>query len=123
MLEQYGDEILQCETIDTGYQIIKICTHHCFTRKIVATCEGQTTINTPITITLQYMDWQNNHLSDENRPVKVCVTGPGKTQELVLTPTNGQAEFDFVSEVPGTFTIKAEAEFPCDIAEIEVVVS
>lgn len=101
-----------------------ICrTHHCWATKLTITGDNAAQINTSLPLIVQYKDWQNNPLPNENRPIHISVSGPGQAQELILTPTNGQAEFDFVSAVPGTFIIRATAEFPCDSAEIEVVVS
>lgn len=123
MLEQFGDEILTIEEIQTETQLATIKTHYCWAKKLVISAGGATTVSTPLPVIVTYQDWQDNPLYDENRPIHISVTGPGQAQELVLIPTNGQAEFDFVSAVSGTFKIQATAEFPCDPAEIEVVVS
>jgi len=113
-------EILQIWTTPDG----AICrSHYCWATKLIITGANTTTVNTPLPLTIVYKDWKDNFLTDESRPIHVNVTGPGKAQELVITPTNGQAEFDFMSAVTGTFKIQAIAEFPCEPAEIEVVVS
>jgi hypothetical protein len=114
------EEILEVWKIPDG----AICrTHYCWATKLVFSGGNATQINVNLSLIVQYKDWQDNPLPNENRPIHISVIGPGQTQELVLTPTNGQAEFDFVSAVPGTFIIRATAEFACDLAEIEVTVS
>jgi len=123
MFEQLGDEILRVEDVTTKNQIAIIKSHFCLAKKLAVEGPESAIVNNAVSITAKYQDWQNNPLSDENCPIHITVTGPGQAQELVLTPTNGQAEFDFVSEVPSTFIIRATAEFPCGPAEIEVVVS
>lgn len=121
--EIIGDEVVNIEQVKTATQVVTIKTHYCWTKKLVISCKNEAKINAPITVTVFYYDWQNNPLPEENRPIRITVTGPGKVQDLILIPTNGQAEFDFISEIPGTFKIQATAEFPCEPAEIEVVVS
>jgi len=115
-----NDVVYRKEILEDGCEVLVAVL---MTKKILIISKTTTTVNTPIPISVVYFDWQDNPLPDENRPIRVVVTGPGQAQELILIPTNGQAEFDFVSEVPGTFKIQATAEFPCDSAEIEVVVS
>lgn len=117
---QEGDLVYVIEKSPNGNQVKSF---KCATVKLAVNGPSIGVINSNIPIAVEYRDWQNNPLPDENCPIHITVTGPGQAQELVLTPTNGQAEFDFVSEVAGTFIIRATAEFPCDPAEIEVVVS
>jgi len=124
MLKCVGDEVLDFKEINTETQTALVaegCV--CFTTKIILTGPASLTMDIPATFRAEYYDWQGGSLIDENRPIHVSVSGPGQAQALVLTTVNGQTEFDFVSEVPGTFVIRATAEFPCDPAEVEVVVS
>lgn len=123
MFEQIGDEVFKVEEIKTESQVAIVKTYYCWAKKLVISGGGATTVNALLPVVVAYHDWQGNPLPEENRLIHVSVTGPGRAQELILTPVNGQAEFDFMSEVPGTFVIRATAEFPCDPAEIEVVVS
>lgn len=120
MLEIVRDEVLEFKYVETDNQIARIAEGHvCFCTKIILTGSATATVGVPVAITATYLTWEDKPLPDENRPIRVVAN----EQELVLTPTGGQAEFDFVSEVPGHFVIRATAEFPCDQAEIEVVVS
>ena len=95
----------------------------CHATKLIISGDRVTITNNVLSLKVTYRDWQGNLLLDENQPVHITVTGPGQAQELVLMPTNGQAEFDFVSAVAGTFKIRATAEFPCDPTELEVAVT
>lgn len=123
MFKQIGDEILMIEEVETETQVAVIKTHYCWAKKLVISGSKVTMIDALLPLSVAYQDWQGNPLPDENRPIYITVVGPGQAQELILTPVDGQAEFDFVSAVAGTFIIRATAEFPCDPAEIEVVVS
>ena len=123
MFERIGDEIFIVEKVVTETQVATVKTHYCWATKLVLLGNAATTINSPLPIAVAYRSWQDDPLPDENRPIHISVAGPGQAQELILTPVNGQAEFDFVSEVPGTFIIQAVAEFPCEPAEMEVVVT
>ena len=123
MYVQENNEILKVETVIKNQNEIVIKSFHCWPVKLSLKGNIQTTVNTPVAFITNYLDWQDNPISDENRPIKVNVTGPGQPAELTLALANGQAEFDFVSAVAGAFKIRATAEFPCDQAEIGVVVS
>lgn len=123
MFERVDNEIMRIEEVITETQVAIVKTHYCWAKKLIISGCSATATNTPLPITVVYQDWQDNPLPDENRPIKITITGPGQPTELVLNPVGGQAEFDFVSEVAGTFKIRATAEFPCDSAEIEVTVS
>lgn len=116
-------QVLSTEEINTGTQNAIIEKPYCMSKKLVI--EGPVTcaINSPITATVKAFDWQNNPLPDENRPIKVTITGPGQPAELTLNPVNGQAEFDFESPIPGTFKIQAIADFPCDAGTLEAIVN
>ncbi len=115
-------QVLGIYELDTGTQVVNMELPICSSTKLVITGVNNAAVNTPLPLMLAYQDWQNNPLPNENRPIHVNVTGPGQAQELVLTPTNGQVEFDFVSAVTGTYTITATAEFPCDAGTLEVTV-
>ncbi|MGB9826796.1 MAG: hypothetical protein ACPLRU_08985 [Desulfofundulus sp.] len=123
MFKQVGDEVMLIEEVITENQIATVMTHYCFATKLIILGSNTTTVNVQLPLIVSYRDWQDNLLQGENRPIHITVTGPGQAQELILTPVNGQAEFNFVSVVPGTFKIQVTAEFPCEPAEIEVVVS
>lgn len=123
MLTRDGNEVLIEEIVDTGTQQAIIRTHYGWATKLVITGGNTVTAGAPLLLAVAYWDWQGNPLPDENQPVHITVTGPGQAQELALMPTNGQAEFDFVSAVAGTFKIRATAEFPCDPTELEVAVT
>lgn len=123
VFEAHGDETLVVEEVETENQAAIVKTHYCFAKKLVISGSGAAAVGSLLPVIVAYQDWQGNSLPDENRPIHVSVTGPGQAQKLVLTPVNGQAEFDFVSEVPGAFVIRATAEFPCDPAEVEVIVN
>jgi len=84
---------------------------------------GQTSIpvNTSVTYMVEVYNWENLLISD-SKPLIIKIIGPNQPAELILTPVNGQAEFDFESPISGTFTIRAEAAFLCDPAEMEVIV-
>lgn len=75
----------------------------------------------PISIEVQYPKGVTD--VSEIRPLVVKITGPGQPAELTINPVNGQAEFDFESPIPGTFTIQATADFPCDPGTLEVTVN
>lgn len=117
------DQVLERKTITKNQNEIVIKSFHCWPIKLAISGDVQAAVNTAIAFSVRYIDWQDNPLLNENRPIHITALGPGQSQELVLTPADGQAEFDFVSAVAGIFKIRATAEFPCDSAEIEVVVS
>ena len=91
-----------------------------YTTKLVITSDRETNVDTPITLTLHYEDWQGNPLPEENRAIKVSVINKGDVREVNLTPANGQAQYTFTSGVIGTFKIRASADFACDRAGAEV---
>lgn len=98
-------------------------THHCWAAKLVIVGADTVAVNTPLPLAVSFQDWQDNPLPDENRTIKITVTGPGQPAELTLTPVNGQADFDFASDVSGSFFLRATATFGCDSGELEVVVN
>lgn len=101
-----------------------IGTHYCWDRKLSVSGPSAGTINTAIPYTATYKDWQNVSLASENRQVTIKITGPAQPSTLILTPVNGQANFNLNFPVTGTFKIHAEAVFAeCDFAEMEVVIS
>jgi len=120
MIETDGVYLYEIAQLENGGEARGIVGNHV---KIVLTGDNLTEINTKLYLTASYCDWQGNPLPEENRTIYITVLGSGEAQEIVLEPMNGQCEFDFISEVPGTFIIRATAVFPCDPAEIEVVVS
>lgn len=120
MIKQVGEEILEFKDVNTGIQIARITEGHvCWTTKLTLTGPTTATIGQPITLTATYLTWQDEPLPTENRPIRVIADG----QEIILQPVNGQAEFDFVAQAPGTYTICAEADFGCDVGSLEVLVS
>lgn len=123
MFIKVNEEILMEEEVITETQTAKVRTHYCFYSKITLTGENNAVVNSPITITAKYETWQGELIPEENRDIKITITGPAEPAEAILTPVNGQAEFDFVSPVEGTFKIRAKANFACDSAEMEVLVN
>jgi len=102
-----------------------ICaTHSGWVTKLALNCPTSGLVSTQVPIIVQYKDWEGNLLADVNDPVTITVDGPGEAnQELVLDMLSGQAEFDFISDIPGTFKIKAQTNILCDSVEVEVVIS
>lgn len=87
--------------------------------KLVLTGPNEIAANVPEAILAEYQDYQGNLLPGENRDIIISVNDV----EQVTTPVDGRAEFDFMSNAPGTHAISARTGFPCDSAKIEVVVS
>lgn len=125
MFEQVGNEIFSIEVISTESQSeVTIKSFHCWATRLSIAGNNRAIVDTANPITVEYQDWQGNALPDENHQIVVTVSGGRQRQELLLTPVNGVAEFDFISAVPGTFTIRVSAVgYPCEIGEMEVVVS
>ncbi|MTV49836.1 hypothetical protein GJ688_12725 [Heliobacillus mobilis] len=75
-------------------------------------------------IQVEYRDWQDNPLPDIVTPVFVTVKHSGdEPATLTLTPTDGKAEFDFISNAKGAFSINfASVELGCDSAVFNVEV-
>lgn len=122
MVEITDGVVFDLMVVETEQQKVEIKTMQGFATKLAFSGDNSVAVNTSLPLTVSYLDWEGNLLPNENRPIHIFVTGSSKAQELVLTPINGSAEFDFVSAVAGTFILTATAEFPCDSAEIKVVV-
>ncbi|HOV79351.1 MAG TPA: hypothetical protein PK728_04535 [Bacillota bacterium] len=125
-LKQETNEVLSVKTVyekdgETIQAIIK--QHHTFITHLALSGPSTLTVNETGTFILTYQDWQGVPLPEENQPIKIIVIGSGQPSELILNPTNGQAEFDFESPIAGTFTIQATADFPCDPGILEVTVN
>lgn len=118
MFIKEDDQIYRLEEIKTETQIAVVKTFHCFATRLVIVTTPATTVGTPMPVTVKYEDWQGNPLPTETRHIHVEANG----QALELEPVNGQAEFDFVADAPGTYRIRAFADFPCAAAEVEVTV-
>jgi hypothetical protein len=89
--------------------------------RLNVTGNNPTPINTPITLTVEYVDYEGNKLNNENTPIEITVKEQGS---LTLTPVNGAAVFDFESPVAGTFGITALGQgITCNEGRIEVTVS
>jgi len=122
--EVVGDEVLSVEEVVTSSQTAIVKRHYKFLKQIVLnTTTNITNINVPIQITVKWQDWQGNDLLEETSDIKITITGTGQSAEQTLTPANGQIEFDFESSVAGTFIIQTGVDFPCDFAELEVIVN
>ena len=89
-----------------------------FTTKLIYSGDKETAVNTPVTLTLHYEDWQGNPLPEENRPIIINISGT----QINLTPVSGQAQYIFTSDTAGIFRISARADFACDRAIFEVIV-
>jgi hypothetical protein len=129
MLEQIGDVIYKVEEVESAGRVVfdekagkykpfvhVVRTHHCFARKLVIEGNTSTTINTPLTLTVRLLDWNDNPL---NESLEVRITAKGVT--IVLELVDGVGDFDFVSPIAGTFKIEAQAD-RCDEGTGEVVV-
>jgi len=123
MYEIDGYEVLIVENVDTGNQVAIVRRHYAFVKKIILSGESQTVVGVTLPIVVKWQDWQGNDLVEETSNIKIIVTGLGQPMEQTLTPVNGQTEFDFESSIAGTFIIQTEADFPCDFAELEVIVN
>lgn len=124
-------QVMVSEEIDTGTQIVvqqKPYLGGRMEKRIVITCPKTTiAINEVLSINLSWIMFDvdaGDYKTDatENRPITVKITGSGSPAELTLNPVNGQVAFDFESPIPGTFTIQATADFPCDAGFMEVTV-
>ncbi|MBC9785497.1 hypothetical protein H1S01_13395 [Heliobacterium chlorum] len=105
---------------------IQLKTFHCavISLKIVGE-ESPLTVNTGRSLLVKYEDWQGKLLPNINTSVTLAVAhGGDQTVTLPLTPVNGIGEFDFISEKPGIYFIKAVAEgFAHNPAEFRVEVT
>ncbi len=58
-----------------------------------------------------HVSWEAKDLTDQNTPIAIEILSDGKViQTAELVPTNGIAEFDFISQHNGTFYINAYAK-------------
>lgn len=116
MIERIGDYIYEVAHLEDGgvAKSIQGCAI-----KLVISGQSSVEVNNNLPLEISYRDWQGNLLEDETHPITVNVG----EQNLILIPGNGKAEFDFVSEIPGRFGLRASAEFTCDRAEMEVIVN
>lgn len=90
------------------------------------TIQGGTSVGIGATLPLlvEYRDWLGDPRADIQAPIKVAVTGPDGTHEVTLAPVDGRAEFEFVSDAAGNFTILAVATgVTCGSGRIEVTVA
>lgn len=73
---------------------------------------------------IRYVSWEGKELLDENTPICIEVQTRGEIVKTAkLTPENGVAEFDFISQYSGSFYITAYADginSQPDIAEVIV---
>ena len=90
-----------------------------FATKIVISGKKTGAINEIIPFVAEFKNWEDSDLLEENSIIKLSIAG----LEQEVYPQNGKVEFDFTSEYAGVFDIKASTVFPCEIAEIEVVIS
>lgn len=121
--EVNGHEVLETEEVVTPNQTATVRRHYCFARKIVISGQNTVIVNAALPLSVKWQDWQNNDLLEEVSEINITVTGPAQTTDFTLTPIVGQAEFDLVFPATGIYKIQANAGFPCDAVELEVVVS
>lgn len=131
ILKQVGNEILKMETIKVdGAEAVTMGTHYCFTRKLAIEsslesirldAEGNIIsptafVNEILPLRVRLLDWQGGQVKDD-----VTVTLLAEDSESTLELVDGGGDFDFLSEVPGEFTIIARYPF-CDDGKLVVTV-
>jgi len=91
---------------------------------IIEAEQREVQVNTSLPITVTWGSFEGEILTEEEAPIKITVEAEGANiAELELTPISGVAGFDFVSEVIGIHTIKAEGlsgTFTGDIIKVVV---
>lgn len=114
-------EILAQETLPDG---TKIATHHCWATRLAITGDAQVAAGVELPLSIAFQDWHGQALS-ANRQIAVTVAGPEQS-ETTLTPSGGQAVFNFQADTAGVYTVRASAAAPnfgCDDGMIEVTVA
>jgi archaellum component FlaG (FlaF/FlaG flagellin family) len=104
-----GDLVFRVYSDGTGNETAKAV--HCAVERLVITGAGIGVVNTPVSLRVEFKDWQDNPLPEENREITITIDGEvEEPQTITLTPAGGVAEFDFIGEVPGTYGITAETQ-------------
>lgn len=105
--EQIGDEILAVTEDKTASQTAIVRQHYCYAKKLVIEGANTVSVNNPTTLTVKLKDWQDNLLL-ENITVNINISQDGAIVHTdVVSLVDGQAEFSFISEITGAFTVTA----------------
>lgn len=119
-----GDEVLaENQELTHSRKVIKVASHHCFTKKLVVSGDptGEVGVNIPILVQLK--TWKDELITTELVQAHITIKGPGEFTPIDLELIEGEGFFIFNSLVPGVFKIGATPSIIGDEGILEVTIN
>jgi hypothetical protein len=114
-----ADEILEVEYVQTAVQVAEVGTHFDWAIHVRASYHDGMLLTEYRRPVIEGSEFQGQIVTDEQRPMFLRVDD---SEPLEIPVTNGIAEVPLEFESPGVYQLRITADFPCESAELEVVV-
>jgi hypothetical protein len=117
-----GNKVNEVSEVTTNGQKATIGTFFKWFHSINLSGNVVTVVGVPLPITVTLNDWEGNLIS-RDEDIIVSAYGKDCQVEVIVSLANGQATYNFVSEIPGKFKLFAATSYPCNVGALEVIVN